>query len=115
MNRADREQRLRIFETDYGRAAGWYVVHHGHRIARLTSPRHEEMFWDSYRIEPLTDDPVEQAALLTSPGWRLCEFVFRSCAFGEIAENAFAAGQPCGADHRVLMRGLYIAIGRPSV
>ncbi len=55
MKRTDRERRLRIFETNYAREAGWYVEHHGRRIARLTAPRCEEMFCDSYRIEPLTE------------------------------------------------------------
>jgi hypothetical protein len=54
LKRCDRERRLRIFETNYGREAGWYVEHAGRRVALLTAPRFEEMFWDSYRIEPLT-------------------------------------------------------------
>jgi hypothetical protein len=115
MKRTDRERRLRIFETNYGREAGWYVEHRGRRIALLSVPRFEEMFWDSYRIEPLTEDP-EAAQLLTSPErWLNGELVFRSCEFGAIAENAFAAGQPFCDEHRVLIRGLYLGIGRPSV
>lgn len=115
MKRTERERRLRIFETNYGREAGWYVEHRGRRIARLTAPRCEEMFWVSYRIEPLTEGP-EETQLLTSPeGWLNGEFVFRSCEFGEIAEDAFPAGGPFCEDHRVVMRGPYIGIGRPSV
>jgi hypothetical protein len=115
MKRTDREHRLRIFETDYGREAGWYVEHHGRRIAVLTAPRFEEMFWDSYRIEPLTEDP-EEAQRLSSPEHRLNnEFVFRSREFGETAGYAFPAGQPFCGDHRVLMRGLYLRISSPSV
>jgi hypothetical protein len=116
MKRTDRERRLRIFETNYGREAGWYVEHHGRRIALLTAPRFEEMFWDSYRIEPLTEAPEEDAQLLTSTErWLNCEFVFRNREFGETVEGAFPAGQPFCEDHRVMMRGLYIGIGRPSV
>jgi hypothetical protein len=116
MKRPDRERRLRIFETDYGRAAGWYVEHQGRRVALLTDPRYEDMFWESYRIELLTADPGEKSELLTSPDpWLSGEIVFRSCEFGELARNAFPAGQVFCDDHRVLMRGLYLGIGKPSV
>jgi hypothetical protein len=115
MKRPDRERRLRIFETAYGRAAGWYVEHHGRRLALLTDPRFEEMFWESYRIEPLTAAPEEAQMLTSRDRWLSGEFVFRNREFGEIAENAFAAGQPFCDDHRVLIRGLYLGIDRPSV
>jgi hypothetical protein len=115
LRRADRERRLRIFETDYGREAGWYVEGHGRRIAVLTAPRREEMFWDSYRIEPMTEDP-EEAQLLSAPAhWLDNEFVFRSREFGETAAYAFPAGEPICGDHRVLMRGLYLSISKPTV
>ena len=62
MNFTKLERRLRIFETDYGRQVGWFMEHHGRRVAELTEPRCEDMFWDSYRIDLLTDDPAEREA-----------------------------------------------------
>jgi hypothetical protein len=83
------------------------LEHHGRRVALLTAPRFEEMSRDSDRIEPWTDDPEGEAELLASPDRGLSrESVFRSCEFGEIAEDAFPAGQPSCDAHRVMMRGL---------
>ncbi len=77
MHRSEpRRCRRRIFETDYGRDAGWFVEDRGRRVAQLTDWRYEEMFWDSYRIEPLTDDPIEREELLNSDErWGACEYV----------------------------------------
>lgn len=115
MRRAERERRLQIFETNYGRDGGSFVEHHGRRVAQLTDPRFADQFWFSYRIEPLTEDVAEQEELLNSPSrWLACEFVYRSRQFGEVAESAFSAGQPVGGPGRVLMRALYLGIDGPS-
>jgi hypothetical protein len=116
MHRSERERRLRIFETNYGRDAGWFVEDHGRRIAQLTDPRITEMFWVSYRIEPLIDDPIEREELLNSPErWDACEFVYRSREFGQVAEYAFPAARPFPESGRVLIRGLYLGIREPSL
>ena len=110
-----RERRLRIFESDHGRLAGWFVEYEGRRIAVLTDARPAEMFWDSYKIDSLVAEPGERSELLDSRlHWDRCEFVFRNRTFGETAPGFAAAGQPPFADGRVLMRGLYLDIGRPS-
>jgi len=110
-----RERRLQIFESDYGRLAGWYVEYEESRIAVLTDPRPADMFWDSYKIEPLVEDPGEAVDLLDSPlHWDRCDFVFRNRAFDRTAPGFAAAGRPQIQNGRVLMRGLYLDIGRPS-
>ena len=58
-------RRLRIIETNYGRNCGWYVEVEGRKIARLSDPEFVDMFWDSYRLEPLTDDPKTRRMLYT--------------------------------------------------
>ena len=45
-------RRLHIWETDYGRDAGWLVERHGKTIAVLTDPLWIDMFWFSYRLVP---------------------------------------------------------------
>jgi hypothetical protein len=107
-------RRLRILQTDYGRASGWYVERDGRRLAALTDAREEEMFWDSYRLVPLTDDVGEVAELYSDGFWddhkRL---TFRSREFGEVPPNAFPggkAGTALRATGRVCMRGLYLAV-----
>lgn len=114
-NTAEQERRLRIFETNYGRDAGWFVERDGLRLALLTDCRFEDMFWDSYKIEPLVEDPMERAALLESPElWLSCEFTYRNQLFEDgVVESAFVAEQPFWEPGRVSMRGLYLIIGEP--
>jgi hypothetical protein len=114
MNRSKRERRLRIFETNYGRYGGWYLEHHGRRIGALTDYRWAEMFWDSYKVEALSEDS-EDLQLLTSPLRWPGEVVFRSREFGEAVPGAFPWGQGISQEHRVEMRALYIRIKPPSL
>lgn len=79
-------------------------------VAYLSEPRFEDMFWISYRVTPLTDEP-ELAARLSEPEfWRSAEpdgFGYRSRALGLFAPLA----RPSIGEHepgRVTMRGLYI-------
>lgn len=110
------ERRLRIFETNYGRDAGWFVERDDRRLALLSDPLSEDMFWESYAIDPLVEDPAERAALLASPElWLSCEFVYRSRLFEDsVVDNAIAAGQPFPKPGRVSMRALYLDIGAPT-
>ena len=111
----DIERRMAIFETNYGREAGWFVECKGRRIAQLTDPRFEDMFWESYIIEPLIEDPAERALLLESPEqWISCDFVYRNRQFDEVAENAISALSPFPEPGRVIMRGLYLTIEAPG-
>ncbi|MGL4420271.1 MAG: hypothetical protein ACRCZF_06380, partial [Gemmataceae bacterium] len=51
------DQRLRIWESNYGRDAGWVIERQGEVIAVLTDPRFEDMFWDSYRMDVVASGP----------------------------------------------------------
>jgi hypothetical protein len=110
-------RRLRIWETNYGRDAGWVIERQGQPIAVLTAPRLEEMFWDSYRMEILTDDPYLRQQLLTKEFWARAEserLVWRSREFGEVAPFAFPALSPFPEAGRLMMRGLFLPIGEPG-
>lgn len=110
-----RERRLRIFETNYGRDAGWYVEHRGRTVAQLVDPRYEDMFWVSYRIELLAENPQDAELAMSAPRWLACEFAFRNREFGDIVEHAFPGGGPFSEDGRISMRGLYLVIPDPSL
>jgi hypothetical protein len=110
-------RRLRVIESGYGRDKGWFVEVGGHRLAALTDCQWEDMFWDSYRVEPLATDPLLLELVLSDEFWNRIDIyrqVYRSRAFDEVAPNAFPACRDTGTDvsetGRVIMRGLYLAV-----
>ena len=104
------ERRLRLIETDCGRDSGWYVERDGVRLALLSDCRSEEMFWDSYQLEPLTDDEALNRSLL-SDFWEGAEWhnvYFRNREFPELTvSGAFPSGMPFQKPGRLMIRGLY--------
>lgn len=109
-------RRLRIWETNYGRDGGWVVERRGRVIAVLTDPRFEDMFWDSYRLEVVTDDPELRRRMQTPELWAAAEsegLVWRSREFGEVAGGAFPALSPFPEAGRLTVRRLYLSIGEP--
>jgi hypothetical protein len=109
-------RRLRIWETIYGRDAGWVIERQGRRIAVLTDPRPEDMFWDSYRMDVVADDPELARRMQTKEFWAVAEaegLVWRSLEFGDVAAYAFPAMSPFPKPGRLMMRGLHLAIGAP--
>jgi hypothetical protein len=110
-----RRLRLELFETDYGRTAGWYVERAGQPVAVLLDPRFEDMFWDSYQVEPLVDDPNERSRIQCDQRWwHQRGLVFRNRYFGAAADTAFAAGDVFTEDGRVIVRGLYFRGADPD-
>jgi hypothetical protein len=80
-------------------------------VALLTEPKFSDMFWYWWRIEPLSDNPDERAAVLSTDFWRLenlstTQFIDRE--FG-IPADAFWGGTGF-RDGRILMRGLYLGV-----
>ncbi len=101
---------MRIIESDYGRDFGWFVIRDGERIASLSDCQHEEMFWDSYIVEPMTDDPDLnrrlQSAFWQGDEWSGCEFVSREFP-DVVVRHALPAASPILESGRLLLRGLY--------
>jgi hypothetical protein len=104
---SDRELRLRIEASNSGRSGGWFVEFKGERIAELTEPKWDDMFWVLYRITPLTEDPAIRALLETPDFWWSDDVVCRSREFGFIAPFAFGSGRG-PSDGWISMRGLYL-------
>lgn len=111
-----RRWRLGVFQTNYARGGGWYVERDGRQLALLTDPRFEEMFWDSYAVEPLAAPPAERGRIGSDPSWWVQPgLAFRSKEFGVVAPAAFVAGCVFSGPGRVLMRALYLPIGLPTI
>lgn len=102
----DRWRRARAVAADYGRDEGWFVEWQGRRIAELTDPRWEDMFWVSYRFTLLTDEPETVRAIQSSGTWDPREVKFRTRNTDLPAPNAFASHAP--RNGRVTMRALYV-------
>ena len=110
-------RRLRIWESNYGRDFGWIIERRGVPMAVLTDCRFLEMFWDSYQMTPLTDDPQTLADLQSEAFWLRAEaegVAWRSREFG-IVVPAFPALTPFYEPGRLIMRRLYILIAEPTV
>jgi hypothetical protein len=109
--------RLRVWESDFGRSEGWDIELHGKAVAFMDEAQWEEMFWISYRLTVTTDNPSLRIWLMSEKFWRGGEWTkltFRSRATGLIAESAFPSATPIVGPQRVSMRGLYVRIGHPQ-
>jgi len=109
-------RRWRIWETNCGRDAGWFVELRGEAIALLTDPLPIDMFWFSYELTPTTTDPGLKSALFTKIFWANAEsmgLTFRSREFGDVV-NGFPSLDPLLERRRIAMRGLYLSIGEPN-
>lgn len=110
-------KRLRIWEMNFGRDAGWIIERHGQAIAVLSDPR-GNMLWCSYAIEIVTDDPELIRKMTTIAFWDYFKtegVVWRNKLFGDVAEYAFPAINPFPEPGRLMMGYLYLAIGHPSL
>jgi hypothetical protein len=110
-------KRLATWETNYGRDAGWIIEREGRPIAVLSEPRSEEMFWDSYKLEVVAEDPGLRARIVTAEFWDnpLTDgLVYRNRLLGDTASHPFAAASPFPEPGRIMMRGLYIRIAAPK-
>jgi len=88
----------------------WIIEIEGRPVALLSDPKQAEMFWNSYRMTPLTDEPKLLADLQNVEFWRHCEargVAFRHRASSKIARYAFPGGDPFPEPGRLVMRGLY--------
>ena len=112
-------KRLRMIETDCGRDAGWIAEWDGRPVAVLTQPRWEEMFWDSYQLEVIADDPTLRAKLEGASFWagnECLDLVWRSREFGLRPMCAYPSTNPFQSEPgRIMMRGLHVLIGAPWV
>jgi hypothetical protein len=86
------------------------VERDGTAVAVLDDPRLDDMFWFAWRINPLSEDPEQRAAVSSDAFWAdamLDRTVFRGKASGEVAGGFWAGSQPV-RDGRLILRGAYV-------
>ena len=104
-------QRLRIWDSNYGRRRGWIVERDGRPVAELRDWRFWDMFWDSYQVVSLDDQlmpsPLEKEFWIGEHAERLR---YRDQEFGFYAANPHPGGgtfiEPC----RLIFRWLYVPV-----
>ena len=105
---ADRDLRLALARSNWGRDSDWFVEVRGQRVALLTDPQWAEMFWVSYLITPLTEDPAVRTLMETPDFWWSEDVEFRNRALDLVAPFAFGSQAGASTD-RIAMRGLYFS------
>ena len=116
--RIDDSERYRIWETNYGRDAGWILEYCGEPLAILSECRFERLFWDSYRLEITASDNRLRDAAATEEFWQRIapgELRFINREFGITIDTALVAGDPFPEPGRLMVRGVYIPIDPPSL
>lgn len=108
-------RRLRIWETNYGRDAGWIVEYQGKPLAILTCPGFVDQFWVSYWMEVVCEDAALCARLLSEEGWPLSnedhrQLTWRNRELGLTVPIVSVAGMQFGP-RRVVVRGLSLYPG----
>ena len=97
-----------------GTGGGWLVERNGRTVALLTDPQYIEMFWNSWRLEPLTDDPQERQAVFSA-----AYLVSRSRRSNDLPQSRVFKSLPTPPSlltsemSRLVMRGLYQPISGP--
>lgn len=99
-----RQLKDEILRSNYGRECGWLVLIEGQPVAELSDCRSEEMFWDSYLVEPIGDHPET----LTEEFWYPDVHQLRNIRFTEFTVDAFGSFEP--ESNRVTLRLAYIRI-----
>ena len=75
--------------------------------------RSADLFWDSYKLEPLTADPLKRDMLLSTDFWRGDWLQYRSIQFGDIAPSAIPssrASDTLRSTGRIEMRDLRLPV-----
>ncbi len=104
---------MMLMRSGGGRSFGWFLEHHGERVARLHYRGFAEMFWDEYLVEPLGKGTWE--LLARDEAWMGANITYRNAATGDVAPYAFPSPHlPSQARPDVTMRALYVDL-QPSL
>lgn len=103
-----RALRFQVVASNYGRKFGWYVESEGCRLATLTDPQWDDMFWVSYAYSAASDAATSGSELDSKELWLRDDLIYRSRHFDMVAPFVLAAGaEPLAG--RISMRGLYLS------
>jgi hypothetical protein len=104
-----RAERIRLFEANYGREFGWFVETNGRRVAALSDVRWEDMFWHSYAVHPLGEDPAESDEIFRAGFW--AQVSYRNRVTGDVVVDVLPGGAtPTRDNPRIAMRALYVRL-----
>ncbi|MCC9608951.1 hypothetical protein LOC68_07685 [Blastopirellula sp. JC732] len=109
---ARRLRRFQIWESDWGRTAGWILEYDGAPIALLSDPIWEDMFWYSYEMEFRQNDYVTEAEFYSDDFWNVRVFEgyrWRNCYFDGYDGSPFSGKPPTVPGMRIFMRALYLS------
>ena len=109
-------ERLLLWESGCGRKFGWDVELDGKRIAILSRPRGEDMFWVSYEAEAVAEDATVAGAILELSSWieNDSRLVFRNRGVKGAVAGFVVAGRIDAEARRIMFRGLYADVKRPQ-
>ena len=106
---AARNRRWRRDHVYLGDLSGWYVECGGRRAAILSEPKYYDMFWLSYRVEPTTDDPIENARIASDKTWWLqSTLALRNIASVNVVCSTFPGGDVFTETGRVIVRSTFL-------
>jgi hypothetical protein len=89
--------------------AGFVVERDERLIALLDDPKFVDMFWDAYRMVPVTDDPVERVRMLTKEYWMEYYSQFRFTSRDGQQPVRFMIAGDAVLDGRLVLRGPHLA------
>ena len=93
----------------YRTGGEWFVVRDGRNVAVLYESQYSDMFWYSWKVRPISDDPADLLMVHSPAFWaddqlERTKYVHRE--FGNVTDAFWAPGGI--REGRVVMRGLYL-------
>ena len=107
---------LRIWETNFGRDAGWILKREGETLAVLTDSQYHDMFWESYQLEIVATDAATRQVLITPEFWTgpaCSELTWHNRLFDLVPLAPLPAGLQSELPGRLIVRGLYLLVRAP--
>lgn len=109
---AKRLRTFQVWESDYGRMAGWILEYQSSPIALLSDPWFEDTFWYSYQMEFRQNAHVTEAEFYSDDFWNVRIFEkgyrWRNCYFDGYDGGAFSGRPPTIPGSRIFVRALYM-------
>jgi hypothetical protein len=111
-------QLVEIWESNFGRDAGWMGLCDGAPAVLLDDCHWADMFWDTYRVEIVTEDPALEREMLAPDYWRgdgWARIVWGNLRFPEVEvlPHSFPAAGGLDEAGRLPMRSLDLNVRGP--
>ena len=110
--------KLKVWESDYGRQNGWIVEKNSKPVALLTDPEYVDMFWVSYQIELIDQSENLVSQMQTQDFWNEFHskgFVLRNRTIPSFEKSDMVLVSMHESVGRVSFRSLHIHINSPTI